>query len=52
MDITKSGEFFTALQKIEGEIIAKLRKRVPVTAANLKWNREVACSDQRLKRRR
>ncbi len=40
MDATKSGEFFTALQNIEREIIAKLRKRgVPVTAANFKWNR-------------
>ncbi len=40
MDATKSGEFFTALQNIEREIIAKLRERgVPVTAANFKWNR-------------
>ena len=40
MDATKSREFFTGLQNIEREIIAKLRGRgVPVTAANFKWNR-------------
>ncbi len=40
MGATKSQEFFTALQNIEREIIAKLQERgVPVTAANFKWNR-------------
>jgi hypothetical protein len=40
MDVTKVGEFFTGLQNIEREIIAKFRARsVPVTEANLKWNR-------------
>ena len=40
MDATKVGEFFTGLQNIEREIIAKFRARgVPVTEANFKWNR-------------
>jgi len=41
MDATKSRAFFTGLENIEREIIAKLRGRgVPVTAANFKWNGE------------
>jgi hypothetical protein len=40
VDAANSGEFFTGLQSIEREIIAKLRGRgVPVTAANFRWNR-------------
>ncbi len=40
MDAAKAREFFTGLQNIEREIIAKFRARaVPVTAANFKWNR-------------
>ena len=40
MDVTNIGEFFTGLQNIEREIIAKLPVRgFPVTAANFKWNR-------------
>ena len=40
MDVTKAVEFFTGLQNIEREIIAKFRVRgVPITVANFKWNR-------------
>ena len=40
MDAAKSREFFTGLENIEREIMAKFRARgVPVTAANFKWNR-------------
>ncbi len=40
MEAAKAREFFTGLQNIEREVIAKFRARgVPVTAANFKWNR-------------
>ena len=39
MDITKTGEFFTGLQNIEREIIAKLRDRgIHITTHDFVWN--------------